>query len=380
MSQIPFSEIRSWMFDAALPFWGSAGLDQDYGGFHEELTLDGKPADIPFKRVRVTCRQIYVFSHAALLGWAPGEALAKRGYDFLIEKAWLGFDKGWARRLNRDGSVLDPSPDLYDIAFVLFALAWRYRQSKDQDALERLHATLDFVDFHMRAPGGMGFVHSLPPEGPRLQNPHMHLLEASIAAYDATDDRRFLTQAEEIVDLFKRKFFDGKTLGEYFTQDLKRIEGEQGRSAEPGHQLEWAWILAQYQRQSGEKLEKQAMALVDFAERFGVDAQTQLTYDEVRDDGAPLRKTSRTWPNTERVKGNLALFELGVRDTRAEIAASANVLLQKYLAVEPRGSWIDQFDENGAPLAKTAPTSTMYHVFLAFAEILRLQDKLEAVA
>lgn len=380
MSQIPFSEIRSWMFDAALPFWGSAGLDQEYGGFHEELTLDGKPADIPFKRVRVTCRQIYVFSHAALLGWAPGEALAKRGYDFLIEKAWLGFDKGWARRLNRDGSVLDPSPDLYDIAFVLFALAWRYRQSKDPDALERLHATLDFVDFHMRAPGGMGFVHALPPEGPRLQNPHMHLLEASIAAYDATDDRRFLTQAEEIVDLFKRKFFDGKTLAEYFTQDLKRIEGEQGRSAEPGHQLEWAWILAQYQRQSGEKLTKEAAALVDFAERFGVDPQTQLTYDEVRDDGAPLRKTSRTWPNTERVKGNLALFELGVRDTRAEIAAAANVLLRKYLAVEPRGSWIDQFDENGAPLAKTAPTSTMYHVFLAFAEILRLQEKLEAAA
>lgn len=376
MSQIPFAEIRSWMFDAALPFWGSAGLDKEHGGFLEELTLDGAPADIPFKRVRVTCRQIYVFSHAAMLGWSEGEALAKYGYDYLVDKAWLGFDKGWARRLKRNGEVLDPTPDLYDIAFVLFALAWRYRQSKDADALERLHATLDFVDFHMRAPGGMGFVHQLPPEGPRLQNPHMHLLEASIAAYDATEDRRFLSQAEEIVDLFRRKFFDGKTLAEYFTPDLKRIEGEQGRSVEPGHQLEWAWILAQYQRQSKTNLVKEATALVDFAERHGVDPQTQLTYDEVRDDGSPLRKSSRAWPNTERVKGNLALFELGVRDTRAEIAAAAKVLLQLYLAVTPRGSWIDAFDANAQPLSKTAPTSTLYHVFLAFAEILRLEDKL----
>ena len=56
MNQIPFAEIRSWIFDAALPFWAKAGLDREHGGFFEELTLDGRPADTPFKRTRVTCR------------------------------------------------------------------------------------------------------------------------------------------------------------------------------------------------------------------------------------------------------------------------------------------------------------------------------------
>lgn len=380
MNQIPFAEIRTWMFDAALPFWASAGVDQARGGFHEALNLDGSPAETPFKRTRVICRQIYAFSHGALLGWAEGEALAKRGFDYLSEKAFLGYDKGWARRLTPEGALLDATPDLYDIAFVAFALAWRYRQSGDPEALNLLHATFDFADFHMRAPGGMGFVHELPAQGPRLQNPHMHLLEASIAAFDATDDQRFLTQAEELVDLFRRKFFDGRTLAEYFTADLKRVEGEQGRIVEPGHQFEWAWILAQYQRISGTNLTKEAEALVSFAEAHGVDHQTQVTFDEVRDDGVPSRRSSRTWPNTERIKGHLALFELTGADPRQAVAGSARLLLDRYLGVEPRGAWIDQFDANGAPLSRSVPTSTLYHVFLAFAEVLRLQPKLEALA
>lgn len=380
MNQIPFAEIRAWMFEAALPLWASVGVDHQRGGFVEELTLDGKPADTPYKRTRVACRQVYVFSHAALLGWKEGEAVAAMGADYLANKAFLGFDKGWARRLTPDGAILDATPDLYDIAFVLFAFAWRYRQSRDDEALNLLHSTLDFVDFHMRAPGGMGFVHELPPQGPRLQNPHMHLLEACIAAYEATEDQRFLSFAEEIIDLFRRKFFDGKTLAEYFTADLKRVDGEEGRRVEPGHQLEWAWILANAQRLTGTNLVKEAQQLVGFAEAHGIDPQSHATYDEVRDDGPPLRKSSRTWPNTERIKGHLALFELTGADPRQPVAASSRLLLDRYLAVEPRGAWIDQFDADGRPISKTVPTSTLYHVFLAFAEVLRLQERLEALA
>lgn len=373
MTQIPFEEMRAWAFQHALPLWGSAGLDDVHGGFHEELTLDGRPADLAFKRTRVTCRQIYVFSHAAMLGWREGVALSQRGYEYLIGKAWLG-DGRWAKRLTREGAVLDDSVDLYDFAFALFALAWRYRLTRDADALTRAHQTLDFIHAHLRA--GEGFLHALPADGPRLQNPHMHLLEASLAMFEASAEERFLDQADEIVALFRKRFFDGVTLAEYFTPDLARVGGEEGRRIEPGHQFEWAWILAQYQRLRGLDVSAEASALADFAERHGVDAQTQATYDEVRDDGAPLKRTSRTWPNTERLKAHLALFELTGRDPRPGAASAARVLLDRYLAVNPRGSWIDQFDAHARPLAKTAPTSTLYHLFLAFAEALRLEPLL----
>ena len=381
MHQVPFAEIRGWMFEDALPLWGDAGVDRARGGFYEELSLDAKPTNVEFKRLRAQCRQVYVFSHAALLGWKQGDALAAYGVDYIASKAWLGADGGWAKALNADGSVCDATPDLYDLAFVMFAMAWRYKAARDEAALRHLHATLDFIETKMRAPNG-GYWHQLPPQGPRVQNPHMHLLEACLASFDATQDQRFLERAGEVVDLFRTRFFDGRTLAEYFTEDWRRIESEEGRSVEPGHQLEWAWILAAYQRAAGVELSKEAAALVGFAERHGVDPASHATYDEIRDDGAPLRMSSRSWPNTERIKGHLALFEVSGRDPREAVAGSSRLLLDRYLDVKPRGLWLDQFDESGAPTPKAlqaAPTSTLYHVFLAFAEVLRLQPRIEAL-
>lgn len=376
MSGIPCGEIRAWMFDAALPFWGSAGIDRRRGGFFEELDLNGQPTAVAFKRTRVICRQIYVFSHAAMLGWPEGHALATMGYDYLMAHAWLGPDKGWAKRLTADGDVLDPTPDLYDLAFVVFALAWRFKASGDTDALGRAHETLDFIERRLAHPSGEGFLHEWPASGPRVQNPHMHLLEASLVAFEASGDRRFLVQADALVALFRSRFFDGRTLAEYFTEDWRRLKTDQGRLVEPGHQFEWAWILGRYERLTGSNVTREASALVAFSERHGVDHETQVTFNQVRDDGTVTDGGSRTWPNTERIKGHLAMFEIdGRTSSLPAVAGSARLLLDRYLAVTPQGSWIDHFDVGGRPVVASAPTSTLYHVFLAFAEILRLEPR-----
>jgi mannose/cellobiose epimerase-like protein (N-acyl-D-glucosamine 2-epimerase family) len=373
--QIPFERVRSWMFDDALPFWAEHGVDRRCGGFLEEMTLDGRPTDAPFKRVRVIGRQLYVFSHAALLGWREGEALSERAYQYLAAKAQSG-GGGWARLLTRQGEIHDPTPDLYDTAFVLFGLAWRYRLTRDEAVLRLIGETFDFVQSRMRGPHG-GFWHWLPPAGPRLQNPHMHMFEACLALYEAANDVRFIEQARELFMLFRDKLFDGRTLGERFTQDWRRIPGEEGRVLEPGHHFEWAWILAQYGRAVGEDVAREAKALTAFAER-GVDPVSHAVLDAIRDDGAPIRRTSRSWTNTERIKAHLALAELSGDDARAPVAQSAGLLLDRYLAVEPRGSWIDQFDGEGRPIDKPVPASILYHYVLAFSEMLRLEPALRA--
>jgi hypothetical protein len=35
--------LKRWLFDAALPLWWEQGADRVRGGFHEAITLDGKP-------------------------------------------------------------------------------------------------------------------------------------------------------------------------------------------------------------------------------------------------------------------------------------------------------------------------------------------------
>jgi mannose/cellobiose epimerase-like protein (N-acyl-D-glucosamine 2-epimerase family) len=371
------ARIRSWMFEEALPFWTDAGLDRTLGGAVESVALDGRrPAGAPFKRTRVACRQIYVFSHAELLGWPGAAAAADHVYEHLVTRFWLGPDKGWARRVTPEGVLLDPTPDLYDFAFALFALGWRHKARKDPDAIALAHHTLDYMDRCFRHPGGEGFNAALPPALPREQNPHMHTIEAALVLAETSGDARFVALADEIATLFKTKLcrLPEGVLPEFFDDAWRPVDGEKGRWIEPGHQFEWAWILAQHQKLTGADHRPVVEALVTWAEAKGVDPASQVTFNGVRDDGVPVDKGSRGWPNTERIKGWIGLAELTGCDPWPAVQGSAQLLLDRYLKLAPRGCWIDQFDENGVPKSDTIPTSTLYHVFLAFAEALRYAE------
>lgn len=349
-------------------------MDRIRGGYVEKLTLAGKDAEAPFKRARVTCRQAYVVSHAFELGWNQGRELAMPGIDFLVRRTWQGNSGGFARSLSRDGEPLDLTPDLYDHAFALFAFAWHYRTTSDERSQDWMHRTLDFIEQHMRHPSGLGFRHELPAQGWRLQNPHMHLAEACLASFDTTGEPRFRDIACELATLFQSRFFDFKsaTLAEYFSDDWTRAPGEQGRITEPGHQLEWAWILNSCRKAFGLDLADTIRKCVSFAEQRGVDPVTSAVYNAVRDDGAPIDRSSRTWPNTERIKAAVALCELDDGGLSSAATDSISLLFNRYLDKPIAGAWLDTFDAKGRSTADHIPASTLYHVFLAFAEVLRI--------
>lgn len=372
-------ELKTWMFDVALPFWAGPGLDRRHGGVVESFAMDGvSPSGEAFKRTRVACRQLYVFSHAQCMGWAPAAAAADHVYDFLLQHARRGPEAEWPRRLTLDNAWLDPTPDLYDYAFVLFALGWRFKATGDQGALALAHQTLDFIERHFRHPNGLGFHAALPGALPREQNPHMHLTESALVLAEASGDQRFFDLAASLIDLLKTRLIGMPEgiLPEFFDEDWRPIAGEKGRWTEPGHQFEWSWILSQHQKLCGANHAEVVAAMVDRGEQFGVDPATQATFNRVRDDGFVLDAGSRTWPNTERMKGWIALFELTGRDPSQALAGSGRLLLDRYLFPAPPGRWIDSYDAAGAPTAATIPTSTLYHVFLAFAETIRIAPAL----
>lgn len=379
------AEIDKWLFKAALPLWADRGVDQKFGGFIEELEFDGRDAALKFKRTRVACRQIYVFAHASLLGWKEGAELINMGGEWLTDRAWTG--ENFARRLTRKGEILDPTPDLYDHAFALFGFAWAYRATRDHKWLSWTERTYDVINRLFDA--GVfqeGYAHQIPPDGWRLQNPHMHLLEACLAAYEATDDERYRNTARQILELFRTRFFQASTgtLVESYDELWKPAPGAEGKIREPGHQYEWAWLLRQCEKAFGLKLGAEAAALCDSMERIGVNPQDRAVRDSVSVTGDVIKGGSRTWPNTERMKAAIALAEMKAGgavlpptlDSERMLAQSAELILHRYLKGTaeisiPEGGWIDAFDEFGRPTAKTMPASTFYHLFLAFAEALR---------
>ena len=364
---------KAWLFDSALPFWAGAGHDGVLGA-REHLRLDGSSAEVPYKRMRVQARQIYVFSQAALLGWREGEALARQGYAF-ITKSGERADGGWVRRLSATGEVLDAAIDLYDLAFVLFALAWFLRLTGDPDAAARARRTTAWIRAEMLAPHG-GFHNVTPVEpGPRQQNPHMHLLEATLALYEASDDPYYADFAHELVELFRRRLFDPVTgtLGEFFEPDWTPAAGPAGDHVEPGHHYEWVWLLDQYERLTGAAASPEIDRLYQFARRHGEDQATALVWDVVDRRGEPRQRSSRLWPQTEALKAHAVMARRGFGGAD-RVPLVVDNLLSRFFQGCPAGAWIDQFDAEGRPTADKIPTSSFYHVMMGYAELDRLAN------
>jgi mannose/cellobiose epimerase-like protein (N-acyl-D-glucosamine 2-epimerase family) len=156
------------------------------------------------------------------------------------------------------------------------------------------------------------------------------------------------------------------------------LQSAQGEIVEPGHQFEWAWILGCASKMFALDLSPQIRRLIWFGERHGVNPITHMTYNKVMRDGSLLDGGSRIWPNTERLKAAVAAHEVLGCDSRAIMNATLELLFDRYLSDCPKGGWIDALDADGHPIPGAMPTSTFYHLFLAFAEVIRIREAMQA--
>lgn len=370
-----FDEARRWTFDVALPYWADHGVDREWGGFVEHLSLDGRDGQASFKRVRAQARQIYVFAHATLLGWSSGQALAENGWSFLNRHGRRD-DGGWVRRMGRQGGVLDPTCDAYDMAFVLFAHAWMFRLSGDDAILRSALDTVTALDKVLEHSNGLGWHAFEGCDGAREQNPHMHLIEAAIELAAATGHERFVDLARRINDLFHRRLFDrsGGLLREFFCDDWSGPDPERGHIVEPGHMLEWSWILRRAQQLVGLDVKDTPAILYHRALALGEMPGTGLIVDQVDAGGRVLADGFRSWPQTEALKAHLGAFEAGDGAALDRVRLSLDNLLDRYLCCAPQGCWIDQLDRDLRPSIDKIPSTTFYHLFLAFSELERVRQ------
>ena len=366
---------------ATLPSWQERGFDPATGLFRERLHLDGSPDRAADLRVRTHMRQVYVFSHAAILGLVPRDAAiatAEAAMAGIRKSAWgVGGMPGWAHRLDRDGGVIDPRRDLYDHAFALHALAWLTSATGDARYRDWADETFAAIDTLMAAPAG-GWGESDRHELPRRQNPHMHLLEACLALHEASGDPRHLARAAELVGLFRTRFFDEEigTLREFFGPRWETGEAYRSDHLDPGHMLEWVWLLRRYERITAQPVARHAALLFAAAERIGM-TRGGFLLDAVDPVGRPASDGCRLWPQTEYLKACLVQFEAtGERSHIAKADAMAARILAVYLEGPGPGLWIDRFDLSGNPAADHVPASILYHLLAPVAEYLRLEPRL----
>ncbi len=379
-----YEALRTWLCEHALPLWSSRGLDTESGGFVERLSPTGEPGQEPH-RARVAGRQLYAFSRAPRFGWSgPATEIVRYGRAFLDRHHW-GDDGMVLSVVDRFGKVLRAEFDLYDHAFVLFGLATVY--TNDPGAGELAGRARELVG-RMKArwghPGG-GFEESVPRSLPLLANPHMHMLEASLAWHEAAPHPIWRRLADEIAELCLARFLHPETgaLLELFDGDWRPIAIEAQAAVEPGHQFEWAWLLVRWGRLAG-RLDAidAAQRLVEIGETHGVDDRLGLAINEL-DLALNVRDSrARLWPQTERIKAHLAVASLGGGDWEAAIgrAAAAAAGLRRYFEHPVPGAWWEHHGSDGRPIAEQSRASSLYHIVCAMEELRSFLASVDATA
>lgn len=359
--------ISRWLSEHAYPLWLERGPDRERGGFIEALSLAGAPLHGLPRRSMVQARQMYSFRLGAERGLcdrARAEDAIESGLRSLL-RDFSDPSGGFIHSVDADLKPLDRRMDLYAQAFTLFGLAQAHRLRPREDVRKRARALVEYLR-RERAVRGGGFT-ELGTQGEILyqSNPHMHLYEAALAWLDQDDAPEWARLADELLDLALSKFIDAETglLGEHFDENWSPAR-ENGRFLfEPGHQYEWSWLMGVHETLSGRDLSAMRRRLYDPSEARGISPDRRAVYDQLWSDFDVRLKSSRFWPQGERIKAAASLGDLRAADEACET-------LFRFLDTSVPGLWYDTWEADGGFKDQPVKASSLYHIAGAFCERL----------
>jgi mannose/cellobiose epimerase-like protein (N-acyl-D-glucosamine 2-epimerase family) len=309
-----------------LEFYHPECIDTARGGYIAQLDEEtGDIYDEQSKHLVATCRFIANYSIGDQFGgldWC--RSAAEHGLNFLLnhhhDKERGGFH--WIL----DGTEpLDSKRVCYGHAFALLALA-RAREAGVGSGNVPLEETVTFVmDQFWEEEYGLckseydaDWTSAEPYRG---QNANMHMCEAMIAAYEATTHERYLDRAMTIAEALTVRLtrdIDG-LIWEHYTPEWDH-DFEYNRDTprhtfrpwgyQPGHQIEWAKLLAVLSRHSeADWLVRRAKELFEAAIDKGWDRDRGGFYYSFDLDGNPVVTEKYSWEVAEAIGAAAVLYE-----------------------------------------------------------------------
>lgn len=348
------------------------------------LGEDGAPVSDAAVHTWITTRMTHVFALAHLTGHAGAGELAEGGVAALAGGPLRDREHGgWSGAVALDGTVVEPRKEAYAHAFVVLAASSATAAGiPGGEAL--LEEALEVVVRHFLDADGR-VVDSLDAtltetEPYRGANSSMHMVEALLAAGDATGDpawhQRALGIAEHLIHQVARP--RGYLLPEHFTPAWEPVPDYNADHPDdpfrpfgctPGHMLEWSRLLLHTEAALADPpgwLLEDAVALFDRAMEVGwaADGAPGIVYT-VDWDASPVVRLRMHWVIAEA----LAAAEVLRRRTGAQQYADWLAVLGDYTGehlIDRAGSWRHELDEHNRPSAVVwRGRPDVYHAYQA---------------
>lgn len=372
----------TWFWHDFLPGWIEHAHDRSSGGFCDFLDGAGQVPARAQKTVLAQARLLFTFSHLALVSDAPayrkGAEIAHAAIDQFLKLNGL-----YRRAVGPEGELSSDPADRqarsYDQTFVILALSTWAKLTGCKKAPEQIEQLWAAVETNLFDPAtGMLIDHDdvsdpSAQDAPNpSQNPHMHMYEAALQAFEMGMGDVWLERAKYMRAKGLQYFFDtgSGTIAEFIKPDLTPLPGKDGQWREIGHQCEWAWLLQREIDLGGDAdVASVSARLWDFAAKNGFcpdGVMSGVAYDAVASDLSWAEHSFLLWPQTEAIKA----MAMQVKHDDDAFARQAKdlcaAMFQHYFA--GHAAYINQVDLKGSVIWDEALSRLLYHIVLALTE------------
>ncbi len=357
------------------------------GGFFQTFRNNGEVYDPGLRHLVSSSR--FIFNYATeyrLNNAAHYRSWAHQGLLFLEDH--LRQKNGHFAWELRENSVTDGRAMTYGHAFVMLAAASAFRAGliEGQKLITNIWEFVEHnfwqPDYHAYADERDSTLKHLDPY--RGQNANMHMCEALIAAWEATQEIRYLDRAE----LLARRFtveLAGRTDGliwEHYTEDWQRdMQYNIDKPSDlfkpwgfqPGHQFEWAKLLLQLNSHRAQPwYVERAVALYERAMRLGWDERDGGIVYGFAPDGTFSDSHKYFWVHAEAFASAWRLFRV---TGEAHYLQDYQRIWQwswLHLIDHKYGAWFRIRQRDGSPVddLKSPPGKTDYHTMGACWDVL----------
>jgi mannose/cellobiose epimerase-like protein (N-acyl-D-glucosamine 2-epimerase family) len=372
---------RDWLAREAarlLEFARGARVERGFGW----LDADGRPEAGKPLQLWITTRMTHVFALGDLLGHPGCGPLADHGLG-AIRSAFADAEHGgWFPEVSDDGPVRGEK-EAYPHSFVLLAAASATMAGRAR-ARELLDEVSSVVERRFWSEEEGAVLESWDRgwaelEGYRGANANMHMVEAFLAAGDATGDATWYERARRIAERLIRDVAGANDwrIIEHFDahwRPLPDYNADQPRhpfrpsGVTPGHGLEWSRLLLQIHaalERPPDWLVEAAQGLFGRAVADGWDEPGGFAYTTGM-DGRPIVADRLHWPVTEAIGAAAALHATTGADEYERWYRTCWDFAAAHLIDRERGSWHAGLDDSLQPSEQTwSGKPDVYHALQA---------------
>ena len=408
-------EIDRVLRESLLGVWYPHSIDRICGGYHQRhpLRWSGNDENNKF----LVCQARLAWTAAVAAGYATECRdqyiyYALHGLDFLDRVMRDGKFGGFHWRLDRAGQLNDRFGDdkhVYGIAFVIYAAAEIYRQTRNNRGLQVALDAYHWLETHAADHENGGYFERLrrdgsyipPPSkssrdkhlymlntlvGYKSMNTHLHLLEAYTLLYQVWPEAGLRKRLEHILQIVRDRIAVAPgALNLYFTVDWRPVPAHDSF----GHDVEAAYLLTEassvLERPEDHVTWGIAKQLVDHALVWGWDETHRGFYNK----GETFYRAHDTrkfgWVQAEGMNALLLMHERFGNETSIYFESFAKqwCFIHKFQIDHGNGGWHTVLDRSGQTLTgrqQVDETGSIYHYVRALVNASRKLRHLTEVA